>query len=346
MSFEAMCTQPGGELRELYAHTALMSMVTAELPATPSEPFEHVIHSQKLCEMVTSRFAPLVQQLESIGIRDVDEFVQIYLAAFLGDLGMMDQIYKVMLEREIELKKPHEVPAAEIAKISNSERNLAIANEIVGRAKSYDKPELNIVVGPFGGGKTETIRKKFPNHNNEYLILDLDELRPLLMDDYDATNQAHINLVRTESWKLSDLIFKMGIEQNKKIIIQTGLHRESWLDDPNIKYMAEHGHSINAHVILRPFTDSYLRNVDRHRSVFVSDLLGSMNGMKILEKMVLKYPNIFNITLQDYYPLVKRETIVQSQLYYKEYLQFLKFVEQHPEVFSRENVVEDLGVIN
>lgn len=200
-----------------------------------------------------------------------------------------------------------------------------ILSEVPVAKKGHQK--LVIVGGPFAGGKSETVHSKLDMSG--ILEIDLDILRGRLMTGYDQSSQQDIQMVREESWLLSDILLNKALATGRSVVIQTALHREKrWLTDINLNFAAKQGINMEIYMVLRPISDCLARNVKRNgRTVTFRDLIESTNGMAVLPKVIETFKNTQKVVLLDYFPLIDSTTGVKCVFARKEYNDLINYAE-------------------
>lgn len=195
-------------------------------------------------------------------------------------------------------------------------------------AKEQDREQkIEIIAGPFAAGKTEVVRTRLEAKG--FLEIDLDDIRGMLMKDYNPESQADVQRVREESWMVSDLLFRKALETGRSVRIQTALHREErWLTDQNIILSQNMKIPIELYMVARPFSDCLVRNMVREgRSVALLDQLQSIHGMAVLTKFIKRFDNVRKVVILDFYPLIEKQTgmkCVVGRRMYEEMMHYAK----------------------
>ena len=65
-----------------------------------------------------------------------------------------------------------------------------IEKRIENNEPNNENQKVNIIAGPFAAGKTEVVRTRLDDEDR--LEIDLDEIREMLLEDYDAEDQKDI----------------------------------------------------------------------------------------------------------------------------------------------------------
>jgi predicted ABC-type ATPase len=82
-----------------------------------------------------------------------------------------------------------------------------------------DKPELILIGGPPGSGKSEVIKKLIPNYNTKYVVIDNDYIKSLL-PEYHGKNA---NLLHDEASDVYNQAIEKANLENKNIILDATL---------------------------------------------------------------------------------------------------------------------------
>lgn len=208
-------------------------------------------------------------------------------------------------------------------------KNLNLETKPVGSSKIY------VFAGPTAAGKTEALENMQDNIDipEDAITIDLDLIRPLLMEGYVASNQDHIASTRALSWYTSDLIATMVLEKNYSLVIQSPLHRlERVLRDPTFIYARDHNIPIVINYVLRPVVDCFLRSLHRERGILIEDLIASMEGIKHLSTILESYPNIEKLNLIDFYPYFRKIQGILPSYFLDEYYNLLSYLQDKDKV--------------
>lgn len=333
-----------GEEESLLGAVALLNLMTSPLPGLDKiNRFDDMVVDEKvLFEAACERLKPFEHSAEHIGL-PIDQQVLIYQRAFQGN---HEGIREVIDRSEDKMDRDDMPTSLDIT--SEEERELkhqGIVDSLLKNVKSSWRPKLTIIAGPFAAGKTEIFQDRFKKDDKKQVVIDLDEIRGLLMEGYDPTNQQHVQYVRRESWIVSDLLFMTALKQKKSVVIQTALHRDRWLNDPAIIYAVSKRIPIEINMLLRPITDCMMRNIHRDRSVAMRDLVDSMNGMRMIIPFVEKFKKRVKVNLIDFHPLIKSEQAMLPKFFQEEYKRLIEYANAHRKSFTLYEKKRDLQVL-
>lgn len=294
------------------------------IPRTKKESISELISGNfydeawsELSEIIKDSISETEDKLATIGLT-MSQYLILYQASYQEDgLSIIEEIIdesEDLIERDEVIPTLLEVDREEL--INKHER---IVEKILEKVSVSENQKVNIIAGPFAAGKTEVVRTRLDDEDR--LEIDLDEIREMLLEDYDAEDQKDIQKVREESWMLSDLLFKTALETGRSVLIQTALHRkERWMNDKNINLAEELAIPIEIYMILRPFSDCLVRNMCREgRSVAIKDQYESMDGMSVLVDFIKRFQNIKKVVFLDFFPLLERETGRTCKISQKKY---------------------------
>lgn len=333
-----------GEEQYLLGAVALLNLMTSPLPGVDQiNKFDDMVVDEKvLFEAACERLKPFERSAEHIGL-PIDQQVRIYQQAFQGN---RDGINKVIESSEVKMDRD-DMPTS-LGLTTEDERvrkHTGIVESLLKNVKSSWRPKITVIAGPFAAGKTEIFQDRFKMSDNKQVVIDLDEIRGLLMDGYDPTNQQHVQYVRKESWIVSDLLFMTALKQKKSVVIQTALHRDRWLNDPAILYAISKRIPIEVNMLLRPITDCMMRNIHRDRAVAMRDLVDSMNGMRMIIPFVEKFKKYVKVNLIDFHPLIKSEQLMLPIFFQDEYKRLIEYADAHRKSFTLYEKKRDLKVL-
>ncbi len=328
----------------LFGAVALLNLMSCPLPGIDKvRDFDDmVIDEEKLFEAACDRLKPFEHSAEHIGL-PIDQQVLIYKRAFQGNQEGINEV----IERSEDKMDRDDMPTS-IDLTDEVERELkhqAIVDSLLKNVKSSWRPKVTIIAGPFAAGKTEIFQDRFKKDDKKQVVIDLDEIRGMLMDGYDPTNQQHVQYVRRESWIVSDLLFMTALKQKKSVVVQTALHRDRWLNDPAILYAVSKRIPIEVNMLLRPITDCMMRNIHRERAVAMRDLVDSMNGMRMIIPFVEKFKKRVKVNLIDFHPLIKIEQVMLPKFFQEEYRRLIEYANAHRKSFTLYEKKRDLGVL-
>lgn len=313
-----------GETDYLLDLTALLYLCTIETPLLATDSTQdcmgqnlHDLNSLRTC--AEKRLSVFADVLSTVNLTP-SSFVDLYLSMMHGESSL------TTLSQERSFKaNPNTDLSAEEKELCQS-----VAKQYVDKLKLEPKPEgsskIYLFAGPTAAGKTEALESLQDNINipDDAITLDLDLIRPLLMEGYIASNQDHVASTRALSWYTSDLIATMVLEKNYSLVIQSPLHRlERVLQDQTLTYAREKNIPITINYVLRPVVDCFLRSLHRERGILIEDLITSMDGIKNLTEILESYPNIEKLNLIDFYPFFKQLQGTLPILYLEEYFNLL-----------------------
>lgn len=205
------------------------------------------------------------------------------------------------------------------------EKHQPLIDSILNSVEPTEKPNIIILVGPPGCGKTEVFKQEKDCQPGQAVNIDIDEIRKLLSPVFDPKDQALVEQYREEAWRFADNLLAQCIATKRSVVLQTSLARkEFWLHNSLLhEAIDQKQFSMRVKVIMRDIHDSFRRAMlrgmpmDREndlegRMVALGDFMEATEGYKVVRKFVREYKA--KLELHDYQQLSQGKTRLKSKV--------------------------------
>jgi len=147
-----------------------------------------------------------------------------------------------------------------------------IAKTFLRGVPKSSSPRFTAVLGGFGVGKTENLRRTIKGDEPAY-VSDPDAIRPYLLPDYDAANHRHVLQTSREVTDISDRLLAQALGQRMNIICETTVRDPTWWSRA-LTYVHDLGYEVDVHIATRTLQECFRRVIAlRDRPARVNDYL-------------------------------------------------------------------------